>query len=246
MIRPLLAALLLSGPASADSFVLVHGAFGGEWAWDAVAPLLEARGHAVTAVSLKGQGARAEEAGPEVSVEDHVADIVAAIEAAAPPVILVAHSYGGRPATGAWDRARDRVAHMVYVEAPAPLADSGLPADDESLAFIVMMYPDVADAGMLPPPPTRTGAYDHPLTPMSLRALYGPVPLSAPLPDTPATFVAAEGSSLPGLLRLGEALRDRRGWALETVPGGHDVPLEAPEALAAILLRIAEATGAPP
>ena len=101
---------LAAAPACADSFVLVHGAWQGEWAWDAVTPLLEAEGHAVTAVALKGLGSRAGEASPEIGPEDHIADILAAIEAAAPPVILVAFSYGGRPATGAWDRARDRIA----------------------------------------------------------------------------------------------------------------------------------------
>ena len=241
MLRPL-ALCLLATPAGADSFVLVHGAFGGEWAWDAVAPLLRAQGHEVTAVSLKGQGSRAAENGPEVSVEDHIQDVSAAIEAAPPPVILVAHSYGGRPATGAWDQERDRVAHVVFVEAPAPLTDRGLPADSRSLAFVVTMYPDAADAGLLSPPPVRAGTYDHPLTPMSLKALYGAVPLSAPLPPTPGTFVYGAGSDLAGFRELGEALRDRKGWDLREVPGGHDVPLEQPEALAEILLEVAERT----
>jgi pimeloyl-ACP methyl ester carboxylesterase len=239
------AALVLpaAAPACADSFVLVHGAWQGEWAWDAVTPLLEAEGHAVTAVALKGLGSRAGESSPEIGVEDHIADILAAIEGAAPPVILVAFSYGGRPATGAWDRARDRVAHAVWVEAPAPLADAGLRADDRSLAFVVMMYPDLADSGMMPPPPTARAEPGRPLSPMPLKALYGAVPLAAPLPgDTPATYVYAEGSSLPALRQLGEALSERRGWALRPVPGGHDVPTEAPEALAAILLEVAAAT----
>jgi alpha-beta hydrolase superfamily lysophospholipase len=242
MLRSLLAALLLATPAAADSFVLVPGAFGGAWTWDAVAARLRAQGHAVTAVELKGQGTRLAENGPEVSVEDHIADVSAAIAAAAPPVILVAHSYGGRPATGAWDRMRDRLAHVIWVEAPAPLTDVGLPADDDSLAFVVTMYPEAADAGMLPPPVVRTGTYDHELTPMSLKALYGPVPLSAPLPDTPGTFVHAEDSSLPGLKALGEALAQRRGWTLVALPGGHDLPTDSPEALADLLLQIAEAT----
>lgn len=234
---------LAAAPACADSFVLVHGAWQGEWAWDAVTPLLEAEGHAVTAVALKGLGSRAGEASPEIGPEDHIADILAAIEAAAPPVILVAFSYGGRPATGAWDRARDRIAHAVWVEAPAPLSDGGLRADDRSLAFVVMMYPDIADTGMMPPPPTAREEPGRPLTPMPLKALYGAIPIAAPLPgETPATYVFAEDSSLPALRQLGEALAERRGWTLRSVPGGHDVPTGAPEALAAILLEVAAAT----
>jgi pimeloyl-ACP methyl ester carboxylesterase len=237
-------ALLLPAPALADSFVLVPGAFAGAWAWDGVAALLRAEGHAVLQVELKGQGARLAENGPEVSPEDHVADVAAALRSAqadlGPPVILVAHSYGGRPASGAWDRERDRVAAAVFVEAPAPLADTGLPADGQSLATVVTLYPDAADAGMMPPPPVRTGTYPEPLAPMSLRALYGAVPLAAPLP--PGTFVVGESSSLPGLRTLGEALRDERGWTLRTLPGGHDLPLDSPEALAALLLEVAAGT----
>ncbi len=251
MRRPALAAMaaLLALPAQADSFVLVHGAWVGEWAWEGVAPLLQAEGHDVTAVSLKGQGLRIDEGGPEVSVEDHVRDVVAAVEAAPPgPVILVAHSYGGRPAAGAWDRARDRVGHVVLVESVAPLGPPPfegaplLPPDGDSLAFVVTMHPDVADRGLMPPPPTAREREGRPLAPMSLRALYGAVPAGGgPLPPTPCTFVHAAQSSLPVLRRHGEALRDQRGCDLREVPGGHDVPIEAPEALAAILLEVAEA-----
>ena len=233
--------------ALADSFVLVNGAFAGAWTWNEVTPLLRAAGHSVTAVELTGLGTRAEEMTPDISVQDHVADIVAAIDAAheesGPPVILVAHSYGGRPATGAWDRARDRIAHLVWIEAPAPLSDTGLPPDGASLSFVVMMYPDVADSGLMPPPVVRTGTYDHPLTAMSLRALYGPVPVEGgPLPPTPGTFIAAEDSSLPVLRQMGEALQAQRGWNLVTLPGGHDLPMDSPEALAETLLGIADRT----
>lgn len=244
------ATALLGLPAQADSFVLVHGAWVGEWAWDEVAPLLEAEGHDVAAVSLRGQGLRAGEGGPEVSVEDHVRDVVAAVEAAPPDtVILVAHSYGGRPAAGAWDRARGLVDHVVLIESVAPLGPPPfagaplLPPDDDSLAFVVTMYPDVADSGLMPPPPTAREEEGRPLAPMSLRALYGAVPAGGePLPATPCTFVYAAESSLPVLRRYGEAVRDRRGCDLREVPGGHDVPTEAPGALATILLAVAAET----
>ena len=53
MTRLLALLALLPAPALADSFVLVPGAFGGAWTWDAVVPLLRAEGHSVTAVELK-------------------------------------------------------------------------------------------------------------------------------------------------------------------------------------------------
>jgi pimeloyl-ACP methyl ester carboxylesterase len=234
--RVLALLLLTAAPASADSFVLVHGAWAGAWAWDEVAPLLAAEGHEVVALDLLTGG-------PEVSVEDHVAQVVAAVEAAERPVILVGHSYGTRPVSGAWDRARDQVDHVVFVEGTAPAVDPppGAPLlrpDTPTLSFLVTTSPDVADSGMLPPPPGPPSR--GPLHPMSLRALYGPVPATGePLPPTPCTYVLAEESSLPILRRYGEALRDRRGCDLREVPGGHDVPTDAPADLAAILLGIA-------
>lgn len=235
-----LALVLLPAPATADTFVLVPGAFAGAWAWDGVAERLRAAGHAVVQVEPKGQGAREGENGPEVSVEDHVGDVLDAIEGAEAPVILVAHSHGGRPAAGAWGRARDRVAAAVFVEAPVPWEAGGFPADGRSLGTVVTLYPEAADSGMMPPPPVRTGTYPRELTPMSLKALYWEVPVEGVLPA--GVMVVGEDSSLPGLRALGERLRDERGWELVLVPGGHDLPMEAPEAVAGVLLEVAEAT----
>lgn len=237
--RALLLALpLLPTPVIADTFVLVPGAFAGAWAWDGVAERLRAAGHAVVQVVLTGQGARVAENGPEVSVEDHVGDVLAGIEGAEAPVILVAHSHGGRPAAGAWGRARDRVAAAVFVEAPVPFAQDGFPADGASLATVVTLYPEAADSGMMPPPPVRTGTYPEELTPMSLRALYGEVPVEGRLPA--GVMVVGEDSSLPGLRALGEALAERDGWELRVLPGGHDLPMLEPEAVAGVLLEVAE------
>lgn len=235
-----LAALLLAlaAPAHADRFVLVPGAWQGPDAWDAVAERLEAAGHEVAAVEMTGQGARAAEGGPAVTVEDNVEDVLAALDASPEPSILVAFSWGGRPASGAWDRARDKVAAAVWVEAPFPFDPAGLPADGQSLSFIVTFQPDDASRGMLPPPAVRGGPRG-PMFPMSLKSLYDPVPVTGG-PFPPGTFVYAADSALPGLRALGEALRDRDGWTLREVPGGHDVPGGEPDALAAILLDVAD------
>jgi pimeloyl-ACP methyl ester carboxylesterase len=240
----LVAALLLGAPARADDFVLVHGAWVGAWYWDPVVAGLQAAGHRVVAVDLRGQGDRRDEGGPEVSVADHVADIVAAIaDNDLHDVILVAHSYGGRPATGAWDLMRDRIAHVVAVESVVPWTDDpvALPADGRSLAFLVTMSPDVADSGMLPPSPTLHETAGHPLSPMSLKALYGEVRLrNGPLPPTPGTFVLGSDSSVTGFVRLAEAVRALRGWDVVTLDAGHDVVGDAPAALTALLLEIAD------
>ena len=50
------------------TFLLVAGAFHGDWAWERVQRLLEAEGHAVHAFDLTGQGAKTELATPDVKL----------------------------------------------------------------------------------------------------------------------------------------------------------------------------------
>jgi pimeloyl-ACP methyl ester carboxylesterase len=120
------------------TFVLVPGAWLGGWAWDDVVDRLRSSGHEVHAVTLTGLGDRATLASPEVDLERHVDDVVSAIEEAdLRDVMLVGHSYGGIPVTGAVDRIPERIATVVYV-------DSG-PALDGA-AYIDTLPPPVREA----------------------------------------------------------------------------------------------------
>jgi pimeloyl-ACP methyl ester carboxylesterase len=242
----LVLALLAAGPLRADTFVLIHGAFVGDDYWAPLVADLTAAGHTAIAVALTGQGSRIAEGGPDVSLTDHVADVVAAI-ASAPdgPVILVGHSYGTRPLTGAWDVARDQISHVVYIEGPSPTNDNltALPGDDDSLAMIVMMSPDIADTGMLPPGPTLRERPGRTLASMSLKTLYAPVIVASPLPATPGTFIYAADSPFPVMARYAAHLAEWRGWSTVVLPGGHDVMTDARAELTAALLDIAARTG---
>lgn len=243
----LLALILLTAPPTrADTFILIHGAFVGDYYWGPLLEDLTAAGHTAIAVALTGQGSRLAEGGPDVSIADHVADVTAAMAIARDgPVILVGHSYGTRPLTGAWDAARDGVAHVVYIEGPAPTNDNltAIPGDDDSLAMIVMMSPDIADTGMLPPGPTLRDEPGRPLAAMSLKTLYAPVIITAALPATPGTFIHAADSPFPVMARYAAHMAGWRDWDTVILPGGHDVMRDAPEELTAALLAIAARTG---
>jgi pimeloyl-ACP methyl ester carboxylesterase len=120
------------------TYVLVPGAWLGGWAWNAVAQRLRSRDHDVHPVTLTGLGDRAALASPEVDLERHVDDIVGPIEEAdLRDLVLVGHSYGGIPVTGAADTIADRIATVVYV-------DSGPPLD--GAAYLEMMPPPVKEA----------------------------------------------------------------------------------------------------
>lgn len=99
--------------------VLVPGFWLGAWAWDEVAARLTAEGLDVTAVTLPGLTS-VDEDRASVVLDDHVDAIVAALEGASAPAVLVLHSGAGVPGYAATDRAPDRVAAVVYVDsAPA-------------------------------------------------------------------------------------------------------------------------------
>jgi pimeloyl-ACP methyl ester carboxylesterase len=95
--------------------ILVPGFWLGAWAWDEVATTLRADGYDVTALTLPGlESAEADRSG--VSFRDHVDAIIAALEAAPSPAVLVVHSATGFSGYAAADIVPDRIAAMVYVD----------------------------------------------------------------------------------------------------------------------------------
>jgi len=95
--------------------ILVPGFWLGAWAWDEVADALRADGHDVTAITLPGLDSPDADRSA-ITFADHVDAIVAAVEAAAAPVVLAVHSASGISGYAASDRVPDRIAAMVYVD----------------------------------------------------------------------------------------------------------------------------------
>lgn len=95
------------------SFVLVHGSWQGAWAWAAVVPLLELAGHTADAVDLPE--AWSSRPAAAITLAAITEPVVAAIDRAAPPVILVGHSGGGVPVATACEARPERIAAAVYL-----------------------------------------------------------------------------------------------------------------------------------
>ena len=92
------------------TFVLVHGAFIGGWAWRWVAPELRLAGHEVFTPTLTGHGDRAHLARPETDLDTHIEDVVNLLRYEdLTAVILVGWSYGGMPVAGVADRIPGRM-----------------------------------------------------------------------------------------------------------------------------------------
>ena len=61
------------------TFVLIHGAWHGGWAWRHVAPLLRRAGHEVHAPSYRARRPRAPRR-PDIDLELHIQDVVSLLE----------------------------------------------------------------------------------------------------------------------------------------------------------------------
>ncbi|GAA5208518.1 alpha/beta hydrolase [Microbacterium kyungheense] len=113
-------------PAPA-TIVLVPGFWLGEWAWDAVATRLHTAGVDVEALTLPGLQPGTTDA--DVTLDDQIAAVVAAISRASGPVVLVGHSGAGTVITGAADRAPASLSGLVFVDS-GPVADGAVASPD--------------------------------------------------------------------------------------------------------------------
>src|ERR1700690_631916 len=102
-------------------FVVAHGAWNAGFAWKKMHPLMQARGHRLITPTYTGLGERAHLARPDIDLETHIADMLGVLEFEnLGNVNLIGHSYGGMVATGVADRARARIAKMIYIDAFIP------------------------------------------------------------------------------------------------------------------------------
>jgi pimeloyl-ACP methyl ester carboxylesterase len=104
-----------------NTYVLVHPAWHGAWFWKKVAPLLRAKGQLVLTPTLTGLGERSHLARPEIGLDVHVEDVVNVMKHEdAADAVLVGHSSSGGVITGVAERAAERIAHVIYLDAFVP------------------------------------------------------------------------------------------------------------------------------
>lgn len=102
-------------------FLLVHGSCHGAWCWRDVIPALDAFGHRARAIDLPGHG-DGREAGT-VTLDETCRAVA---EAATEQSILVGHSWGGFPITGALSHMEVLPRGLIYLCAYLPKADQSL------------------------------------------------------------------------------------------------------------------------
>jgi pimeloyl-ACP methyl ester carboxylesterase len=174
-------------------------------------------------------------------------------------VVLCGASYGGIAVTGAADRAADRIALLVYVDALVPAdGQSGLDLLPEAFGEIVRAAADERGHGWLSPPDAVLPPEG--LIPEADRARYvarmraqpvatftESIRLGGGVERLPRAFVRCTG----GVLDLGSdpiapmAARARaEGWLYRELAAPHDPHLFDPAGTAAVLHELAAAASA--
>ena len=140
--------------------VLVHGAFHGGWCWRDVAGPLREAGHTVFTPTLTGLGERSNLLAKSVDLDVHIEDVINVIRyEELDDVVLVAHSYGGMPVTGAADALADRLRALVYLDAFTPEdGDSAMAVRSAVPGFVPLAEP--ADGVSVAPPSARVFGLD--------------------------------------------------------------------------------------
>jgi pimeloyl-ACP methyl ester carboxylesterase len=227
-------------PGTKPTIVIVHGAWGGSWAFRKVEALLRDKGFNVYRPQLTGLGERVHLSRPDIGLSTHIDDVVNMILFEdLHDIILMGHSYGGMVITGVADRVPDRIRRLIYL-------DAFVPNDGESVMSMVgpqanwlknMIKGDyIVPAWVKPdqPPPKDE--------PQPLRTFADPIALKnkAGL-KVPATYILTVES--------GKETKDddfwpqsqrakQRGWPVLQLTANHNPQWSAPEALVDMLVSI--------
>jgi pimeloyl-ACP methyl ester carboxylesterase len=109
------------------TFILVHGAWMGGWAWSRLVPLLEEQGHQVYAPTLTGLAERGNLLSKDVNLSTHIDDIARLLIAEdLQDVVLVGHSYGGMVISGVADQMAERIKSFVVLDGFVPTSGKAM------------------------------------------------------------------------------------------------------------------------
>jgi pimeloyl-ACP methyl ester carboxylesterase len=233
--------------------VLVHGAFQSAATWDLVAPHLQENGRRVIVASLTGLGPTAGALSEAVTLETHVRDVAALLEQEdLHDVVLVGHSYAGMIITGVAEHARDRIGHLVYVDAlvpehgqtamdllPQATRDTFRRLADEGGGWRMRPNARLLDLWGLENGPARTFVEAR-LCDFTIRCFDQPVEASTHAASAlPRSYIASVKEAYPAKVVFDPfAARARKeGWSYHELPTGHDCQAEMPDALRQLLLN---------
>jgi len=238
-------------PNKSLTFVLVHGIWHGGWCWRRVADILTARGHKVTTPTHTGLGERSHLLSGSITMATFVDDLVHHLMwEDLDSVVLVGHSFGGGPITGAADQVPERIAKLIYLDGaviengetwfgllPTEIAEARRKAAKDATGGLSLPVVPAASFGVTEPDDV---AFLEPrLTPHPLATFSTPLDLKNPVGNgLEAHYVTCtDPAYLPA--NLGHERAIRNGWPIAELKTGHDAMVTAPLATADLLEKLA-------
>jgi pimeloyl-ACP methyl ester carboxylesterase len=225
---------------SKPTIVIVHGAWGGAWAFKKVDAMLRQKGFEVYRPQLTGQGDRVHLARPDIGLNTHIDDVVNMIlYEDLHDIILVGHSYGGMVISGVADRVPDRIKRLVYL-------DAMVPNDGDSVSSLLPAASDfikrMTKGDYLVPPwvkPEQPPPHD---VPQALKTFTDPISLkNEAARKLPATYILTveKGKEAKDDDFFAQSQRAKeRGWSMLVLTSDHNPQWSAPEALVEMLAGI--------
>lgn len=232
------------------TFVLVHGAWHGAWCWERVAQRLRQQGHRVYAITLTGLADRSHLMSESITLDTHIADIVNLFKwEDIDQAVLVAHSYGGWPVSGALEQIHGSVSSVIYL-------DSFVPQDGQSGADLVSpglrkLLDDAMAQGQVArnPPKAEVFVFERPedaawvdskMTPQPNRVALQKIRLTGGREKVGRkTYIRTTRYKNQRFDGYVKDLRQTPGWQVHEFDAGHDAMVEKPEELTRLLLQYA-------
>jgi len=238
------------------TFVLVHGGWGGGWEWTPVATALRRCGHEVFTPTLTGLGEREHIRASDVTLSDHIDDVVAVIEfEQLVDVVLCGHSYGGMVVTGVADRDPGRIRLLAYLDAFAP-RDGESMRDIVPSGFIESLVEVGRERGdgrapipaeLLPPDDAQdeeTARYVARLRPQSTKTFTEAVRLGGRVDHVARAYVRCTGYEDSIMGPFADRARSE-GWLCREIDTQHDLHLSDPVGTVDLLEELATASVRP-
>jgi len=235
-------------PGNAKTFILVHGAWHGGWAWQRVVDRLRARGHSVFAPTNTGLGERAHLLCPGIDLSLHIADVLGVIKyERLRNFVLVGHSYGGCVISGIAEAVADAIQSIVFLDAFIP--DNG----DSTLDLVQPAVQDVIRGALARGEitvPVRDAAtfkvnekdrawVDSLATPQPIATFTEKLTLTGARERiAKKTYIRASGYPNVSFENALARVKADPSWRTYEVPCGHDVMIDDPERLTEILLEV--------
>ncbi|MFI6360049.1 alpha/beta hydrolase [Streptomyces sp. NPDC050743] len=224
---------MTSAENNQPAILLVHGAWHGAWCWEKLAPELTALGWRVATVDLPSASADPENTAGMYDDARVIHERLAGIDG---PVTVLAHSYGGLPATEAATSTAN-VSRLLYLSVfqldegdsladqsggQLPIGDTGtLPANEDPVNyFYADAAPEDAERAAARLVRQTVKSFSEPLTAATWKAV-------------PSSYIMCEqDQALPLAFQEAMAVRSERSYRL---PTSHSPFLSAPARLARLI-----------